>query len=89
MNFGKLYLVPNKLGESELNKFPEIHRILISNTKYFIFENEKLLYTEFSIFLKKNINVCFKKQKKHYYIYIYIFLYQISTILTNIYIFNM
>jgi 16S rRNA (cytidine1402-2'-O)-methyltransferase len=41
MNFGKLYLVPNKLGESELNKFPEIHRILISNTKHFIFENEK------------------------------------------------
>jgi 16S rRNA (cytidine1402-2'-O)-methyltransferase len=41
MSFGKLYLVPNKLGESELNKFPEIHRILISNTKYFIFENEK------------------------------------------------
>ena len=41
MSFGKLYLVPNKLGESELNKFPEIHRILISNTKHFIFENEK------------------------------------------------
>ena len=41
MSFGKLYLVPNKLGESELNKFPEIHHILISNTKYFIFENEK------------------------------------------------
>lgn len=41
MSFGKLYLVPNKLGESELNKFPEIHHILISNTKHFIFENEK------------------------------------------------
>ncbi len=41
MSFGKLYLVPNKLGESEVNKFPKIHNILISKTKYFIFENEK------------------------------------------------
>ena len=41
MSFGKLYLVPNKLGKSEQNEFPEFHRTLIKNIKYFIFENEK------------------------------------------------
>jgi len=41
MSIGKLYLVPNKLGESEDNKFLVSHQNLISKTKYFIFENEK------------------------------------------------
>jgi len=41
MSIGKLYLVPNKLGESEDNKFLVSHQSLISKTKYFIFENEK------------------------------------------------
>lgn len=40
MSLGKLYLVPNKLGESKSN-FPEHQQTLISSTKYFIFENEK------------------------------------------------
>ena len=41
MSIGKLYLVPNKLGESEDNKFLVSHQNLISKTKFFIFENEK------------------------------------------------
>mgnify|MGYP000023399665 CR=1 FL=1 len=41
MSIGKLYLVPNKLGESEDDKFLVSHQNLISKTKYFIFENEK------------------------------------------------
>ena len=40
MSLGKLYLVPNKLGESKSN-FPKHQQTLISSTKYFIFENEK------------------------------------------------
>ena len=40
MSLGKLYLVPNKLGESKSN-FPEHQQTLIGSTKYFIFENEK------------------------------------------------
>ena len=40
MSLGKLYLVPNKLGDSKSN-FPEHQQTLISSTKYFIFENEK------------------------------------------------
>lgn len=41
MSLGKLYLVPNKLGESKTYNFPEYQYTLIKNTKYFIFENEK------------------------------------------------
>jgi len=41
MSLGKLYLVPNKLGESKTYNFPEHQYTLIKNTKYFIFENEK------------------------------------------------
>ena len=41
MSIGKLYLVPNKLGESEDNEFLVSHQNLISKIKYFIFENEK------------------------------------------------
>jgi len=41
MSLGKLYLVPNKLGESKTYNFPKHQYTLIKNTKYFIFENEK------------------------------------------------
>ena len=41
MSLGKLYLVPNKLGESKTYNFPEHQYTLIKNKKYFIFENEK------------------------------------------------
>ncbi|MDB9847483.1 SAM-dependent methyltransferase [Flavobacteriaceae bacterium] len=41
MSLGKLYLVPNKLGESKTYNFPDNQYTLIKNTKYFIFENEK------------------------------------------------
>ena len=41
MSFGKLYLVPNKLGESKTYNFPIHQSTLINNIKYFIFENEK------------------------------------------------
>ncbi|MDG2485559.1 MAG: SAM-dependent methyltransferase, partial [Flavobacteriaceae bacterium] len=41
MSLGKLYLVPNKLGESKTYNFPIYQSTLINNIKYFIFENEK------------------------------------------------
>ena len=41
MSLGKLYLVPNKLGESKIYNFPIYQSTLINNIKYFIFENEK------------------------------------------------
>ena len=41
MRLGKLYLIPNKLGQSKTYNFPEHQYTLITKIKYFIFENEK------------------------------------------------
>ena len=41
MNFGKLYLVPNQLGDFNDNYIIESHISLINKISFFIFENEK------------------------------------------------
>ena len=41
MNFGKLYLVPNQLGDFNDNYVLKSHVALINNISFFIFENEK------------------------------------------------
>ena len=42
MNFGKLYLVPNQLGDFNDNYVLKSHVALINKISFFIFENEKL-----------------------------------------------
>ena len=41
MNFGKLYLVPNQLGDFNDNYVLKSHVALINKISFFIFENEK------------------------------------------------
>ena len=41
MNFGKLYLVPNQLGDFNDNYIIKSHISLINKISFFIFENEK------------------------------------------------
>ena len=56
MNFGKLYLIPNQLGDFNDNYVLKSHVALINKITFFIFENEKPGRALLKIFLQKKTN---------------------------------